>query len=570
MEELLNEDLVEYRADHMTLEELEHLSVETKFYNIVLNKLMTRGAKVIVGPRGVGKTHHMRLAYKQCIEKKTKPLPVYVSFSKYLRLEPLRSSSSIAIQYFHCWVLSKILLAVKDTLSYQNVYEDEVLKSDVTWADLELFCEQIEKQQTREWHSKLLDYLSVNVVIEFTDKAIELCKRKSAVILCDDAALVLTKDYMIEFFDIFRSLKTARISPKASVYPSTEFGPRFHIGQDAEPVPCWPSIEDSEYQALYKTIYDKRFDFDLKEEVKMCFAYASFGVPRAFINLINRYQMLSGKSEQNKVNTIIREQAQLLIDEYMSLSIKQPQFSKYVVAGKQIINQVSKLVSKDNAEKLKQNKQQYILGISQDGLKSKSDQKKIDTIVKLLEEIGLIHKLAPVRHGRNADDSPRVYDRYIPHYTLLLNDGALQIGSSGYITTFLNSISKPKAQPFRKKSFVDFYDKNSFSELSLDLPDCSTCGNARATEDQRFCMYCGSELVNPSMYRILINTKVEELPITAWLKERIKSETNIETIGDIALSNNSGQELMKARGIGKIKATKVIDHAKDWMEEYLS
>ncbi|TOF10948.1 hypothetical protein CGJ28_26845, partial [Vibrio parahaemolyticus] len=67
----------------------------------------------------------------------------------------------------------------------------------------------------------------------------------------------------------------------------------------------------------------------------------------------------------------------------MSLSIKQPQFSKYVVAGKQIINQVSKLVSKDNAEKLKQNKQQYILGISQDGLKSKSDQKKIDTIVKL-------------------------------------------------------------------------------------------------------------------------------------------------------------------------------------------
>lgn len=573
MKDLLNEDLVEYRADHMTLEELEHLSVETKFYNIVLNKLMTRGAKVIVGPRGVGKTHHMRLAFKQCIEKKTKPLPIYVTFSKYLRLEPLRNSSSIAIQYFHCWVLSKMLIAVRETLVSQKDYAAEnIQKSDVTWAELELFCEQIEKQQTREWHSKLLDYLSVNVVIDFTEYAIDSCSRKSAVFLCDDAALVLTKDYMIEFFDIFRSLKTARISPKASVYPSTEFGPRFHLGQDAEPVPCWPSIEDSEYQDLYRTIYDKRFNFDLKEEVKMCLAYASFGVPRAFINLINRYQMLSTKSEQNKVNTIIREQAQLLLDEYMSLAIKQPQFSKYVVAGKQIINQVSKSVSNDNAEKLKSSKpqQQYLLGIQQGGLKSKSDEKKVETIVQLLEEVGLIHKLSSVRHGYNPDKSPRVYDRYIPHFTLLLNDGALQISSSGYITTFLDSVSKPKAQPLRKKSFIEFYDKESFSRLSLDLPDCSTCGQARATEEQRFCMYCGSELVNPSTYRVLIDTKVEELPITTWLKERIKSETNIETIGDIALANNSGQELMKAKGIGKVKASKVIDHAKDWMEEYLS
>ena len=81
---------------------------------------------------------------------------------------------------------------------------------------------------------------------------------------------------------------------------------------------------------------------------------------------------------------------------------------------------------------------------------------------------------------------------------------------------------------------------------------------------------CGLELINPSTYRTLIDTKVDELPITAWLKDRIKSETNIETIGDIALTNNPGQELMKAKGIGKVKASKVIEHAKDWMEEYLS
>lgn len=44
-------------------------------------------------------------------------------------------------------------------------------------------------------------------------------KRKRAILLLDDAALTLTKEYMIEFFDVFRSLKTISISPKASVYP---------------------------------------------------------------------------------------------------------------------------------------------------------------------------------------------------------------------------------------------------------------------------------------------------------------------------------------------------------------
>lgn len=574
MEDLHNEELVEYRADHMTLEELEHLSVETRFYNTVLKKLMARGAKVIVGPRGVGKTHHMRLAYKNCIESKAKPMPVYVSFSKYLRLEPLKNETSIAIQYFHCWVISKIILGVKDTLEVLSDLEDVegIGEGGFSWNDIELFCEQIEKQQIREWHNRLVDILSVNFAIKVIDAAIEKCGRRSSIVLCDDAALVLTKDYMIEFFDIFRSLKTARISPKASVYPSTEFGPRFHLSQDAEQIPCWPNIEDTEYKDLFNTIYDKRFgDSVIKDEIKECFAYASFGVPRAYINLINRYLMLGHRSDQQKVNNIVGEQAQLILDEYMSLSIKQPQFSKYVLAGKHIISSISKSISADNFEKLKTGKQQYVLGVLQNGIENKSDKKKIDTIVKLLEEVGLIQKVSFVKHGYNPDKTPRVYDRYIPHFTLLLADGAYQVGNSGYITTFRESIDYPKAQPFRKKSFLEFYhDKENFHQISLDLPDCASCGNSRSSEEQRFCMYCGAQLINPSTYKTLIETKVDELPITKWLKDTIKRETNIETIGDIALSNNPGQELMKADGIGKVRASKVIDQAKDWMEEYLS
>ena len=254
---------LEYRADHMTLDELERITAETKFYGNVVNKLLARGSKLIVGPRGVGKTHHMRIAFKQSINNKSGSLPIYISFSKYLRLEPLKNKTSIALQYFHCWVLSKILLGVKETLltgDFDNVSVTDLL-AKIDWEDLQLFCEQIEKQQTRDWQNSLLENISVDKVSNFIEKALDATKRKHAILLCDDAALVLTKDYMFEFFDIFRSLKSSKISPKASVYPNTEFGPRFHVGQDAESISCWPSITDNEYEKLFEDIFENEMNF---------------------------------------------------------------------------------------------------------------------------------------------------------------------------------------------------------------------------------------------------------------------------------------------------------------------
>ncbi|TON99285.1 hypothetical protein CGH46_24185, partial [Vibrio parahaemolyticus] len=79
-------DEFEYRADHMTLDELEEITAESQFYSGVIKKLLSRGSKLVVGPRGVGKTHHMRIAYKQALNHQSKPLPIYMTLSKYLRL----------------------------------------------------------------------------------------------------------------------------------------------------------------------------------------------------------------------------------------------------------------------------------------------------------------------------------------------------------------------------------------------------------------------------------------------------------------------------------------------------
>lgn len=559
----VEDDAVEYRADHIELDTLEQITAETEFYSGVLKKLMSRGSKVIVGPRGVGKTHHMRIAFKKCIGDANKPFPVYVSFSKYLRLEPLKNQSAIAVQYFHCWVLCKILMGVRDahlTLCPDDT-EMALLGSSVEWKSIETFCDQIEKQQKLDWHENLLESVSVSFVTNVIESYIEKVRRKHCVLLCDDAALVLTQDYMIEFMDVFRSLKSQKISPKASVYPNTEFGPRFHLGHDAEQVGCWPSLLDEEYESLFNEIYRKRFDSPISEGVKSCFIYASFGVPRAFINLINSFQMSSGASEQQKVNNVIENQAKLVMDEYLSQARKQPQFKEYVNAGRSIIDEAVRQISLENKKVLKLQRKQIVLGIKQG-----PTTRTIDIVTRFLEETGLIQKETPVKHGEN-----RVYDRYVPHFTLLLAEGAFQIGRTGFVNTFIESIAyKREKHPYRKNSFADFDVENVLESVSLDLPNCASCDEPRVSESQRFCMNCGAELVNRSTFEMLIESKIEALPITDWQKMKIKEETQVETIGDIVMHANPGQELMKARGIGKKKATKVIDEATAWMDEYLS
>lgn len=564
-----SDEELEYRADHMTFDELEKITVETKFYNDVVNKLLGRGSKLIIGPRGVGKTHHMKIAYKKSLSEESKSFPIYVSFSKYLRLEPLKNSTSIAIQYFHCWVLSKILIAINETLDQINITKPDNFL-EIEWNDISIFCEQIEKQQTREWQDILLEKISVHSVSNYIEKILEKVNKKHCILLCDDAALVLTKDYMIEFFDIFRALKSSKISPKASVYPNTEFGPRFHIGQDAESISCWPSIMDDEYINLFEEIYKKRFSNEIKDDVKKCFMFAAFGVPRAFINLLNTYNLTNEHTNQSRVNTVIREQADTILQEFKALSTKQPQYKNYVQAGFDIFTKIISEISKVNKEALNKEKQQICLGILQDHIDSTKANRDLSIIIRLLEETGLLLRAGTVRHGKQADDIPRVYERYIPHFTLLLNEGAYQLGRSGYINNFSEYINYPKEKhPHRKNSFAEFIPKEQLENLSLELPSCGQCGNPRRDIDQKFCMFCGSELINKSTFEELISRKVIDLPLSPWLKRKIAEETRIETVADIILSSNPAQELRKARGVGERRASIIIEEAKRGMEEFL-
>ncbi|MCK5720337.1 MAG: hypothetical protein KAH84_10380, partial [Thiomargarita sp.] len=136
----------EERADFIAKDDLMKWTVQNDFFLAIQKKILQTGAKLIVGPRGTGKTNQMRFAYYTCSESKSKPLAIYVSFGKYYHLEPLLSTKSNAITIFHTWVLSKILLGCYDLLedikSNAELYEETNILSQKS---LQEFCANVEK-----------------------------------------------------------------------------------------------------------------------------------------------------------------------------------------------------------------------------------------------------------------------------------------------------------------------------------------------------------------------------------------------------------------------------------------
>src|SRR5690606_12322092 len=132
---------------------------------------------------------------------------------------------------------------------------------------------------------EILYKLSVSSLKNIIESCILECNRKRAILLLDDAALTLTPEYLIEFFEIFVSLKSPNISPKASVYPgTTEYGMKFHLGQDAEKVECWINVSEDmhSYSTFMDSLIEKRLSVvkdNIDKEIIEILKYASFGIP---------------------------------------------------------------------------------------------------------------------------------------------------------------------------------------------------------------------------------------------------------------------------------------------------
>src|SRR3954451_24223602 len=103
---------LEQRADYIPLDKLRRETAKGDWFDAVHQALTDRGTKLLVGPRGCGKTHVMRYTWDTSILDSKLPLCVYVSFNRYYRLEPLLRARSNAVDLFHVWVLANIVVGL--------------------------------------------------------------------------------------------------------------------------------------------------------------------------------------------------------------------------------------------------------------------------------------------------------------------------------------------------------------------------------------------------------------------------------------------------------------------------
>lgn len=560
----------EDRSDYLDSTNIFNWNVKNEFFQSIQVELLGTGSKLLEGPRGTGKTHQMKMAYYEClVEDKTKPLAVFVTLNKYFHLEPLLSKEADAVRIFHSWVLSKIILGVssfiKDSkLDYVlTLQEFNPIESGITIEKLLEFESIVESPYSID--QRKYD-LSININLQNVTKFIErvtneLSKRR-AIILLDDAALTLTPDYFIEFLDIFRSLKTKQIAPKASVYPgTTQYSPRFHVGHDAQIVDCWMSVENEKYDDFMTSLLDVRFSSYLNEigtDVIDIIKYASFGVPRTLIGLLRAFQesRATEKTKQARFNRAIDQRVFLVETEYLSLKKKMLQYEDIISVGwtffKTLIAEVKEANKTLIDEKLIE------VGIQEE------DKKMPNRMLGFLKEAGLIYELkSTVKHG-----DQREYRRFIPHVLFLIENRTFSKGRGFSASeTLANLKAKSSKHPLRRKVGTVLI-KSDIEKLKLNLPPCQHCSTRRLTEDQKFCHNCGNQLINKSSFEQCMNMLITELPLSEWQKEKL-SGISINTIGDFIALPNPGGELRRARGIGKVRSEKISQTIQDQMRDSL-
>lgn len=558
---------VEERADFLEESEIANKTVASNFYKNIYDALISRGTKLIVGPRGCGKTHLMRYVWLECKKDEEKPLAIYVSFNKYFRLEPLLKSKPDAIALFNTWALSKILLSAYDVA--EDIEEDQCLDlSPILLAqkpELESLVARLEQSLAPSTKQEsLAESISVSSVTAALNKLADWLERKRVIVLLDDAAITLTPEYLYELFDIVRTLKTSRISIKASIYPgTTEFGPKFHVKHEAEQVDAWISIESEGYLQVLGEIIEKRFNEieKIPPEIVELFKYAAFGIPRTLLVMLREYIQHDTKSPQIKFNKIIEQHTEFNLAEYRSLKNKLPRLESIIAVGEHTLLRSVELIKQANLSLLDSDLKQVIIAVE-------SENNPLFTrMINLLVELGLFLRLPTVSHGED-----RLYERYIPHFALLINSRAFSQASRGFSAQNEAIFIKRKntKHPIRR-TIKTLIGEDKSADLHLTLPPCRKCNEPRINDNQKFCHNCGSVLIDESSFTKCIALELYKLPrLTTWQSRKMKELEAMKTVGDILSTQDPGTELRKLNRVGQKTANRILQNVFLYVEEFLS
>ncbi|POZ56224.1 hypothetical protein LYSIN_01007 [Lysinibacillus sphaericus] len=197
----------------------------------IIKNLMAHGPILLKGGRGTGKSALLREAARRLEEEpyQNEVLGIYLS----LRHLPLLRTRG-------------------------KEYEVELLR---------ILSDKINEVTTQKYN---IEFPSVYEVYDMhnnlTNLSIQTDKR--IVLLLDDAAHIGREASLEEFFDIFRTLSSSRVSCKASIYPGvTRFGSRFDIYNDANVIEIQRREGKPGFNEFFQAIMETRFPKSKNKDV---------------------------------------------------------------------------------------------------------------------------------------------------------------------------------------------------------------------------------------------------------------------------------------------------------------
>jgi hypothetical protein len=409
--------------------------------------------------------------------------------------------------------------------------------------------------------------MSLGMLKQAIERIAGALNRNRSVVLMDDAALTLAPEYLPDFFDLFRALKAPSISPKASVYPgTTEYGSRFHVAHEAEELQAWISVEHAAYSELMESIGTKRMTSyaSVPPDIRELFKYVAFGIPRAFLLLLQEYVKSEAQgTSQSRINTIIEKFIKNKEAEYLSLIQKVPKFTTLIKTGLDLFNAMCSALIEENKVAIPAGEKQLYVGVQETSARNLY----VERMFSLLVEAGLLYGVASVSHGKE-----RVYERFIPHLGPLIKDRAFSEGRGFSPTKVVDSIRLPNAKHPLRRSVSTLLGQEAIGNLKLDLPPCQNCQTPRISDSAKHCHNCGAKLTDASAFAGCMNIELASIPdLTAWQQRKLSTEfTDVKTVGDFMALRDPGTELRRIHQVGKARATQINQSIEAFVDEFLS
>jgi hypothetical protein len=520
--------IFEQRAEKLSRDALESWTANFTHDAVAIQRLKGQGAKLLIGPRGSGKTTLMRLAYFQLLDE-SNAFPVYVNYSKSFALEPLFQQNANALALFRQWLIMKGIDAAHATFMEADIERPTELTE---WANVAgSFIERIESRANPQMPD---DPISPNRFAHLMEQWGRAMGRHRCVLLMDDAAHAFSAVQQRDFFEFFRSLKSRTLAPKAAVYPGiTEYSPYFHVGHDGDLIEAWANPDDSNFLQSMRAIISRRFTSAVAQRLEKAssvvdaLSYASFGLPRSFLNMIAHVLPEDEKAAISwaRAREAIRANANSMRSVFTSLEGKLPRYRSFVEIGTTVEDEASRQLRKFNRKKSPLDKAVTIAIKSPLG----NDASKI---LAFLEYAGILRKLAPVSRGKIGR-----YERYALHYSIIIETNALILGKSPSAQGTADALGASDNRPYPKLTVPTLFGERLSERCIVDLSPCSKCKTSRLSPDAHFCHKCGNELTDVSIYDEALRAPIAVLPITDAKKSALLSH-GIKTVHDIIITES--------------------------------